>query len=151
VRTFSQFNFSEHVKGNFSKRGGFTILEVMLATTIFALVIVSLASTLSRTIQASAIEKLRTHIRLILDSRLAEALQETRTQIISPSNGWQKIEKESLGLTEITYEKQILLKNFKNNKNKILPSIYSLTVRARWTEGKDTQQETAEIFIYKPQ
>jgi type II secretion system protein I len=130
------------------KTRGFTILEVMLATTIFALVVVSLASALNQSIRNSTVERMGTHVRLMLDTKLAEARQDAQQQVLAPNQGWQKIDSDEFG---VTYEKQILLKNFKNNKDKVLPNIYSLTIRAKWEEGKLQQQESAEIFFYKAQ
>lgn len=127
---------------------GFTILEVLLATAIFGLVVVSLASALNQTIFVSGIDKKQTHIRLTLDSRMAEALQEAQQQVITPDQSWKKLDPDDYG---INYDKRILLTNFKNNKGKLLANLYSLTIRATWLEGNQKQEQSAEVLFYKAQ
>jgi type II secretory pathway pseudopilin PulG len=126
----------------------FTVLEILLATAIFSLVVVALAAALNKTIYVANLEKKQTHIRLTLDSKMAEALQEAQQQVITPDQSWKNLDPDEYG---IAYEKRILLSNLKNNKGKILSNLYSLTVRSKWLEGNLQEEQSAEMMFYKSQ
>lgn len=122
-------------------RAGFILLEVMLATAIFALVVVALSRCLTQAMDAAVESQRENEIRLNLQARLMEG----RQRHLEP--GRELSEPDSRG---ITYEKEVQLLELTNRHNQALPGLYQLTVRASWKRGQSQEQREANIYVYQP-
>jgi prepilin-type N-terminal cleavage/methylation domain-containing protein len=120
---------------------GFGLLEVMLAVTIFALVVVSLAQALKSTVESSTLIE-REHITRQL---LQNALNQARVESLTPGTFPIEIKDPNY-----TLEKNIRPLELQNKDNQPLQGLYQITVRAFWKEGQDTQQSEASIIVYQP-
>ncbi|MBI4024410.1 MAG: type II secretion system protein [Verrucomicrobia bacterium] len=120
---------------------GFILLEVMLATMIFGLVVVALAVCLRHAIDAAIEMQREAEIRLNLQNKLAEA----RQQRLKP--GKETFDPDSTG---IVYEIETRALNLRNEKKQVLHGLYGLTAQARWKTGKQEERREAEIYVYQP-
>ena len=124
------------------RKKGFTLWEVMLATAIFALVVMSLAVTLIRVLDAAKVEQRETAVRLRLQSMLAEA---RATRLIP---GRETLDPDAQG---VVYEREIqLLRDLRNQREQPLPNLYSLTIRALWKSGTIEETNQAQVWVYQP-
>lgn len=120
---------------------GFTLLEVMLATALFSLVLVSFAMLLNRSIDASIDEHRESDVRINLETRLAEARQGFLQE------GKEELEPDSYG---VQYNKEVQLLKLKNEKGQELFGLYNLTIRAHWQRSGEEEERKAEVMIFQP-
>jgi len=128
---------------NFKKarNSAYILLEVMLATGIFALAGVSLAVALSETISAGA--RLQRHTQVIwsLESRLNE--MRLKPLVL----GKEATKPDANG---IIYEKEVSLLELKNNKAQPLNGLFNIKITARWKDGKRSMDMEAQTYVYQP-
>ncbi len=123
------------------RRGGYILMEVMLATAIFAMAGVTLAVLLSEAISAGLRTQHETRIVWGLESRLNQA----RLARLQP--GTSVSEPDAGG---VTYETAISQLNMKNLLNQPLPAMYNITVTARWKEENEDMDLAAQTYVYQP-
>jgi type II secretory pathway pseudopilin PulG len=122
-------------------RGGYILLEVMLATAIFAMAGVSLALVLRDAITAGLRVRQETHVVWALESRLNEACIkriEPGTETSKPDAGG------------VVYETQIRPVNMKNAGGASLGGMYDIKVTARWEDGNQGRDSVAQVYVYQP-
>ena len=124
-----------------AKRSAYILMEVMLATGIFALAGVSLAVALRDTISAGGRVERETHVVWNLESQLNQA----RTRQIVPGRETAKPDAEG-----VVYEKEIISLNLQNDHRQPLANLYNIRITARWKEeGLDRDLE-AQTYVYQP-
>jgi type II secretion system protein I len=119
----------------------YILLEVMLATAIFALVVVALAVALNETMDAGARLQQETGIVWSLESKLAEA----RISRLAPGREVSKPDASG-----IVYEKEVSPLNCKNKKNQFLNGLYNIRITARWKENNQDREQYSQIYVYQP-
>jgi prepilin-type N-terminal cleavage/methylation domain-containing protein len=119
---------------------GFALLEVLLAVSLFGLVVLSISACLTEAISTSSWIQFETLVRQNLESRLADV----RTKPLTPG---EESETDELG---VTYTREIKQLDFENHKKEKLLGLYSVSITARWKIGKEDQEELAEIYVYQP-
>ena len=124
-----------------SARKGYILMEVMLAAGIFAIAGVGLAVALNDIAKTYVQARKVNAIRIELQSRLAEA----RLVPLSPIKDVSKENTDG-----VVFKKEIALLEMTNKARTILPGLYRLTLTAEWTEGKEKQEEKAEVYVYQP-
>jgi hypothetical protein len=123
-------------------RGGMILFEVMLATAIFCLVGVALSDGLGKLAEAVRSSNRENQIQLGLESHLAEA----KTLPIQPG-----LQKEKPDADGVTYEREWKVLRMTNKEKAVLPGLYLLTIRARWSDRNQENVEEASLRLYRPQ
>lgn len=121
-----------------NRRSAYILLEVMLATAIFAMVATALAISLNETIEAALRIRRVTNVVLNLESRMAEARQSPLTL------GKESSKRDADG---IVYEKEVSLLEMKNRKNQPLTGLYNLKISARWKEQNQEMTRVAQTYV----
>lgn len=124
-----------------ARRDGYILLEVMLATGIFALAGVALAVALSQTISAGARLQRQTQVIWSLESRLNEV--RLKPLVL----GKEATKPDANG---IVYEKEISLMELKNMKTQPLNGMFNIKITARWKDGDRLMDMTAQTYVYQP-
>lgn len=131
------------VPGRFRNRtgSGYALLDVVLATTVFAIWgtgLVALLQNISETSGSYSRDRL---IQYQLESLITEAkhkpIQEVTGEFLD----------EVLAVTYTTTLEPLELGNVDGNA---LENLYRLTVTATWQEGAEPQNEIAEVYLHKP-
>ena len=123
------------------RRSAYILLEVMLATGIFALAGVALAIVLNEAISAGVRVQRETHVVWNLESRLNEA----RLTRLVPGTETTKPDADG-----IAYEKEISRLDLKNDKNQSLIGLYNIKITARWNEGTRDMDLVSQTYVYQP-
>ncbi len=120
---------------------GFVLWEVMLALTIFCIVVVALTSALQQTVDASIMIRDESQVRIELQNILTESGAQKLK--VGKSNVQQ-------GDGRIHYEREIRLVQAKNGKGVPVPNLYDIVVRANWRSSGRDRSEQAEVVVYQP-
>jgi prepilin-type N-terminal cleavage/methylation domain-containing protein len=123
------------------RRQGFTVFEVMIALSIFSLVVVGLATCLNELMDASIQSRREDEILMELETRLSEA----RRLPLAP--GKTELEKDSRG---VVYEQEVTVLELQNQRQAQLNGLYQLVIRARWPAGEGNQEREAMVYVYQP-
>ena len=124
-----------------ARSSAYILMEVMLATAIFACAAVALAVALSDTITAG--DRLQRESRVIwgLESRMNEA--KLKRLVLGketlPPDG-----------TDIVYEQETSQLDLKNDKNQILAGMYNITITAHWMENHRPVSLVSQKYVYQP-
>jgi type II secretory pathway pseudopilin PulG len=124
-----------------NSHAGFTLLEVLLAITVFVLAVVGLATALSRTLDASVIRRRETEIRFGIENTIAEL----RLAPLQP--GKLETEPDARGVvysTEVT-----VVDDLETEQKEKLSGIFRVQVRARWKQGAEDQERVEEMYVYQ--
>jgi len=122
-------------------RAGYILLEVMLATAIFAMAAVALAVALNEALGASIRLQRETRVAWNLESKLAEA------RIGRLVVGKDTSPPDAGG---ISYVKEISTLDLKNDKNQFLAGLYSIKITARWKEEGRDESQFSQTYVYQP-
>jgi type II secretory pathway component PulJ len=120
---------------------GFVLLEVILATGIFALAGIGLAVALNNLAQTYHQSRQVEAVRIELESRLTEA------RVGRVREGSEQSEADARG---VVYEKIITQLQISNDEQIVLTGLYEISITARWQEGGASQQEKASVYVYQP-
>jgi len=122
-------------------REGMVLLEVIIALSVFALVVTGLVVALDVSMDASwQREKIEGALRG-LDNQIAQ-LHNTR---LVPSEN--DVPDDGSGLT---YSVKIELAQFRDQKNVPLAGIYRVTVTAKWKDGSEDESRDLSELFYQP-
>jgi signal peptidase II len=124
-----------------SKSRAFSLFEVMLAVTIFALVVMSLAQAIKSTVESSSLIQRESVTRQLLQN----ALNQARAGSLQP--GTFPIESHD---PTYTLEKTIEPLELQNKNKQLLQGLYRISITATWKEGQQTQQSKASLIVYQP-
>ncbi len=124
-----------------ARKGGFTLLEVMLALAIFILAGVSLVIALNRIFDVAVETDQIDRMRVDLSTRLAES----RLIRLAPGS-------ESLapGYNNITYKKTIEPLILTNLDGQPLANLYRVRITAYSKIDNDVEQRSVEVYVYQP-
>ncbi|HWB59413.1 MAG TPA: hypothetical protein VG733_07975 [Chthoniobacteraceae bacterium] len=122
-------------------RGGYILMEVMLAVAIFALAGVSLMILLSESISAGTRVQRETRIVWNLESRLNEA----RLGQLVAGSGTSVPDADG-----VVYVTDVDVLNLKNQKEQSLAGLYDLKVTAHWKEENLARDMEARTYVYRP-
>jgi type II secretory pathway pseudopilin PulG len=116
----------------------FILLEVLLATAIFALVATALAISLNETIEASLRIRRDSAVRLNLESQLAEA----RAARLSPGKETAKPDDDG-----VIYEREVTALDLRNNKKQLLVGLLNVQITARWQENNRNETLSVQTYV----
>ena len=123
-------------RGAAAKRG-FTLLEVMLATAIFGMVLFALSKALEKTLDAASEIRMHNRARAAIEGELAEIrsgpLHAETTKSAPDASG-------------IVCEREIEPVPLENQTRIILTGLYRIRIHARWHGG----EEETEVYGYSP-
>ena len=125
-----------------SPGGGYILFEVLLAMAIFAFAGIGLIASLGHTADSMLSSNRESQIRLALHSHLAESLAlpiELSVKSDPSDDPTVSYEHEWIPLKEVT------------TNNLQLPNLYTLIVRAKWTQQGTPRTQQAKIVVYHPQ
>jgi type II secretion system protein I len=124
-------------------RGGFTLLEVMLALGLFSFAVLALAGALNKTLDAALLRRRETLVRTGLENTLAEL----RLQPLQP--GRQSTQKPDA--QGVIYDTEVkLTDNLETEEKDKLTGIYLVTLTARWKEVGEPQERKVQLYVYQP-
>jgi signal peptidase II len=124
-----------------SNKRAFGLFEVILAVTIFGLVVMSLAQALKSTVESSTLIEREFTTRQLLQN----ALNQARAESIRPGTFPIEIQDPNY-----TLEKIIEPLDLQNKNKQLLQGLYRITIKATWKEGKEAQESEASIIVYQP-
>ena len=124
-----------------TRRGGYILMEVMLATGIFAMAGVSLALVLSQAVSAGGRVQRETHIVWALESQLNEA----RLVRLSPVKLTSVADAEG-----VVYVREVTLLDMKSKKNETMNGLYNIKITAQWKDGNRDMDMVAQTYVYQP-
>ncbi len=131
-----------HPSPAIQRNGGYMLLELILALTIFMLAVMGLARSLNMAIQTSAILNRENDIRMGMRS----FLEEMRRKPVSDMA--QSFEDERLG---VTFNSKLDELTLKDRNGTVLKDLYTLRVSATYDVGPEQREESVEMWIYKTQ
>lgn len=125
-----------------SKDGGYALLDVALALTIFAFAITSLVVLLQKiTDTSSSYARDR-----LIQSGIDSFMTETKRKPVKEMNS--EYFDEAL---EINFRAEVEELDLANIDGNGLDDVYKLTVTAEFDDEGGPQEEVAEVFIYQPE
>lgn len=124
-------------------RGGYILLELIIALTIFALAVLGLTRSLNTTLEVANIVNHDYAVRLGLRSFLEEVKRKAIPNMTMSTTD---------PLLDVTYSstvepEQITLQT----TGEVLSDIYKLTATANYNVGGKVREETVVLFVYQPQ
>jgi type II secretory pathway pseudopilin PulG len=131
------------IVGNYRKKRGFLLLEVVLALGVFAMACTGLTVAFHRMAGAASLAQSELRIMRILDSALTEQLsmptiEEGVTQI--PVDG-----------TDIELDVVIEpIEDMENQDGEVLQQMFHIKITANWFENGAWQERSAETWRYNP-
>jgi len=131
------------IVGNYRKKRGFLLLEVVLALGVFAMACTGLTVAFHRMAGAASLAQSELRIMRILDSALTEQLsmpmiEEGVTQI--PVEG-----------TDVELDVVIEpIEDMENQDGEVLQQMFHIKITANWFENGAWQERSAETWRYNP-
>ena len=121
-------------------KSGVLLLEVISALGIFAIVVIALSRALNDTINTSMVE-----------GRLFEMRQDILNLLSDARIGKLKVGDNDLGkdVNDVQFNQKLTPLKLKNNDNESLDNLYNLSIIATWTESGASQENKAEIYVYR--
>ncbi|HEY5892733.1 MAG TPA: hypothetical protein VIT91_05825 [Chthoniobacterales bacterium] len=142
AKAHSEYRYLRSGNARFHFQHGMILLEVMLATAIFAIAAVSLAVAVDQSIDAFHDIRRSSNVRVHLQSFLAEA----RGQKLTVGKDDLETEKGS----DVTYTREVKRLERNNFKNDPLGNLYEVIIRAEWSENNQKQERTAREYVFQP-
>ena len=121
--------------------GGYLLFEVVLALTIFSVAVMSLASSLSTSLETAAIINHKNAVRIGLRSFLEEIKRKEVADMTTEQHD---------DRLDVTYSSTIEDLQLKNRDGTALDDLYIIHAKANWGEGSAAQEETVDLYVYKP-
>ena len=120
---------------------GFVLWEIMLALTIFCVVVVALTTALQQTVDTSIILRDESQVRL----EIQNLLDETSATKLKPGKS-----EVQMGDDRVHYEREIRAVEAKTAKGVPLPSLYEIKIQASWRSSGKDRSESAALIVYQP-
>ena len=121
-------------------RGGYLLLELILALTLFSLAITGLARSLQVGIQTASILSRENDIRIGLRSFLEEVRRKPLNEM------GQTLADERLG---VTYQSEVEELSIQGRNGNVLRDLHKITAFAAYTVGAEERRESVEMWVYK--
>ena len=127
---------------------GFTMLEMLLALTLFGMAVVPLVRALARTSQMAVESQMDARMQLRLQSKLTEISK--LTNLAEWDGQSQRTEPDELGVWTVTQVEQ--MKEIKNEDGQEVTQLYRIYVQAFYHVDWKTEPEImdAEVWRYQP-
>ena len=126
------------------KAGGFLLMEVVLALSVFAVMAVGYTKALSLIRNNSMAIDNRMKVTQILDSTLTEFLVQQRLEEGPiPEERFKYVAEKDMVLSG-----EIELLELENEQGAILPQMYAVRITGEWYEDGETKTETVEGWRY---
>ena len=127
---------------------GFTMLEMLLALTLFGMAVVPLVRALARTSQMAVESQMDARMQLRLQSKLTEISK--LTNLAEWDGQSQQTEPDELGVWTVTQVEQ--MKEVKNEDGQEVTQLYRIYVQAFYHVDWKTEPEMmdAEVWRYQP-
>ena len=125
-----------------SQRGAYVLLEMIIALTVFAVVVTGLASSLHSSLDAANLLRRQAAIRRGLESILVEAKAKPKREEMAMS-----YRDDALGL-EFRSELEEL--KWINRRGRPVKSLYILRALATDLRASKPLNDTAEVYVYRP-
>ena len=121
-------------------RSAFTLLEVMLAVTVFSIGVLGLLTALNTTVDAAKGFDREAQVALALQNQLAEAREAEWT---GPG-----VETEGPDELGVTYTREIEPLDLQNRDGRPLDRLYRLKITASWGAEGNEETQVAEVYVY---
>jgi len=126
----------------FRRQGGYLLLELILALTLFSVAVVGLARSLQMSLQTASIINREHDVRLALRCFLEEIRRKPLNEMT------QSYYDERLGLT---YQSSIEPLELRDKNGAVLNNLYQLRVSTSFEAGAEAREESLEVYVYKTQ
>lgn len=120
---------------------GYVLFEVVLALTIFASAVLSLAASLNSALETGVNLNRENAIRMGLRS----FIEETRRKEIADMSTEARDDR-----LEVNYSSTVEDLSLKNKDGTLLNDLYVLHAKASYGDGDAAREETADLYLYKP-
>ncbi|MBE7497490.1 MAG: prepilin-type N-terminal cleavage/methylation domain-containing protein [Verrucomicrobiaceae bacterium] len=128
-------------------RQGFTLMETLIALSIFALAVVSLAEAIQSAGRASTI--VRQEVRI--HDRMAAITAETTRLVALQAAGARPTLPPAVEEEGVTYKVAVQeIKNLKNKDQVPVEGLWEVITTAEWMEGTMKQQMEDRAWVYPP-
>jgi type II secretory pathway component PulJ len=122
-------------------RRGYVLFEVVLALTIFASAVLSLATSLNSALETGVNLNRENAIRMGLRS----FIEETRRKEVADMATEARDDR-----LDVTYSSTVEELSLKNKDGTLLADLYVLHAKASYGEGEAAREETTDLYVYKP-
>ena len=123
-------------------RRGYILLEAILALMVFAVAVLGLARALGICIESAGALNHENDIRVGLRSFLEEMRRKPITDMAT------SYEDARLG---VTYNSTVEDLELRDRNGTVLTDLYKLRVAVNYDAGGEQREESAEVYVYKPQ
>ncbi|OAI58135.1 hypothetical protein AYO49_00015 [Verrucomicrobiaceae bacterium SCGC AG-212-N21] len=123
------------------RRGGYLLLELILALALFSLAVTGLVRSLQMGIQTAAILSRENDIRVGLRSFLEEVRRKPLNEMS------QTLADERLG---VTYQSEVEELSIQGRNGNVLRDLHRITAFAVYQIGAEERKESVEMWVYKP-
>lgn len=130
-----------------ASRGAFTLLEVLLALFVFSLAVISLVEAINSTGRTAMLSRRERQVQARLESLLVEATHSPEFLAKVRTGEPQESTLKEGDMTFITRARPLELKN---EDEQPLVDLFVVNVTATWKEGRDSQEVTAETWVFPP-
>ncbi len=127
------------------KRSAFTLLETLLAVFVFGMAVTGLVTAIRDMGQGALLARRESQIQNRLDSLLLET---TRAPQLLEGVALDGPEKREFHEGDVSFIVTLRPLEITNLEGKEVEGLLSVTVTARWLEGNEEQEETAETWVY---
>ncbi|QIF02240.1 hypothetical protein [Roseimicrobium sp. ORNL1] len=122
------------------RRGGYLLLELILAMSIFSLAVMGFAQTLHMALQTTGVLNRENDIRIGMRSFLEEVRRKPLAELT------QSYTDERLGVTFNSAAEELTLKD---RNGTVLKDLHKLIVTATYTASGESHSEALEVWVYK--
>ena len=128
-------------------RSAFTLLEVMLALMVFSMAVVALVAAINGIGNASTESRVFREVESRLESLMTEISRMPPDPAVS---GGDRITGKTVRENGVEYRIKKAPVEITNKDNQVLPEMYSVKAAARWKEGGQFAELSAESLVYPP-
>lgn len=124
-------------------RGGFLLLECMMAVLIFTIAVIGLGRCMSDCLEAQQYRLTEERARLALENRMVEI---QASPVMPDELRKHDLQGQFAGMTMIERRKTL---DVKNEEGVNLPGLHEITLSAEWTEGKSRQSKAVAFYLLR--
>jgi Tfp pilus assembly protein PilV len=129
------------VNGLGRTRGGYILLELIIALSMFAIGVLGLAQTLNTSMEVANIlnkdQRVRIGLRSFLEEVRRKPLNEMSANYVDVATG-------------VTYTSSVERVALTTTRGEVLSDLYNLKVVATFVAGSEQQEESVDVYVYKP-
>jgi hypothetical protein len=124
------------------RRGGYALLETIIALTVFCVVVGGLASALHSSLDAANLIRRQAAVRRGLESILVEAKAKPKREEMPMT-----YRDEALG---VEFRTELVEMKWINRRNRPVKGLYTLRAVATDLRAAKPMNETAEVYVHRP-